>query len=236
MSSPLNLSNPQRPVHVGVILMNGVTEILDVAPIDFFSGLGQVFANEFPDEIVSPKVKAQAIDFRFHWVSESGPAKPMKLTSGITLEPTDSFESAPPLDIVLIGAHNIGYHPSEVELEYVRKAWGECTAFLTICGGVEVPRLAGLLDGKTATGPRFLLPLLRQQSPKTNWVEKRYVSDGKLWTSGALLNGTDMLAAFAQEIWGKHQTGEEGSLVGMITNMGAWPARDIDYRDVVGPL
>jgi transcriptional regulator GlxA family with amidase domain len=113
-------------------------------------------------------------------------------------------------------------------LAFVRKCWNDCTAFLTICGGIEVPRLAGLLDGVTATGPRTLLPMLRQQSPATNWVEKRWVRDGKLWTSGALLNGTDMMHNFTDHFWGGH----DNSLPSLLSKVGAWPSREIDYKDV----
>lgn len=131
------------------------------------------------------------------------------------------------MDIVLIGAHNLGYTPNEAEMAFVRKSYESCAAFLTVCGGVEVPLQAGLLQGKTATGPRPLLPMFRQQASNTNWVEKRWARDGKLWTSGALLNGTDMMYAFTHEHWGQ----KEGSLVRALASIGSWPNRDIDYKD-----
>ena len=122
--------------------------------------------------------------------------------------------------------------PNEAELAFVRKAWNDCSAFLTICGGVEVPRMAGLLDGKTATGPRPFLSTLRGWSPETNWVEQRWVRDGKLWTSSTLLNGTDMMLAFAKETWGKRGGEGEPSLVELTGQLGAWPTRDMDFKDV----
>ncbi len=133
----------------------------------------------------------------------------------------------PPLDIVLIGAHNLGYTPNEAELAFVRKSWDDCSAFLTICQGVGVPLQAGLLKGKTATGPRAALSFLRTQAPDTNWVEKRWVRDGKLWTSGALLNGLDLMIAFAEENWGGEDT-----LVDHFKKLGSFPIRDVDYKDV----
>lgn len=96
-----------------------------------------------------------------------------------------------------------------------------------------VPLSAGLLEGKTATGPRFFLKVMRQMSPNTEWLEKRYVQDGKLWTSSTLLNGTDMMLAFAKSVWGKR--GEDvgaPNIVEMTGKLGAWPARDIDFKDV----
>ncbi|KAI8627406.1 class I glutamine amidotransferase-like protein [Xylariaceae sp. FL1651] len=228
MAQNLNLKKPDRTVHVGVILMGGETEFLDVAPVDMIHALDKKFIEPFPDAIVPPALKAEAIDFKFHWVSEAGEATPSRITSGLRILPTDSFETCPPLDIVLIGAHNFGYNPTAAELAFVRKSWDDCSAFLTVCGGVDVPRLAGVLDGKTATGPRVMLDAFRQQSPATNWVEKRWVRDGKLWTSGALLNGADLLHNFTKHYWG----GGDGSYIDYTAKMGAWPDRDVDYKDV----
>lgn len=106
--------------------------------------------------------------------------------------------------------------------------YDECTAFITICGGFDLPLKAGVFEGKTVTGPRFMLPMLRQMAPTVNWVEKRWHRDGKLWTSGALLNGTDLMRAFATEHWA--QTDE--TLGSTMLKLGGWPDRDVDYKDV----
>jgi len=130
-----------------------------------------------------------------------------------------------------MGAHNVGYTPNEAELAYVRKVFDECSAFLTICGGMMAPLAAGILQGKTATAPRFMIEGLRRDAPGTTWVERRWANDGKLWTSGALLNGLDMTRAFAEQIWGG-----EGNLADPLLEIGGWPIRDVDYRDVDGKL
>lgn len=122
----------------------------------------------------------------------------------------------------------MGYTPNEAELAFVRKTFEECIAFLTICGGVAVPMAAGLLEGRTATGPRMNLDELRKLSPKTNWVEKRWARDGKLWTSGTLLNGTDLMSAFCHAVWG--DLGDP-SLVVYAAQLASWPKRDADYKD-----
>jgi transcriptional regulator GlxA family with amidase domain len=113
----------------------------------------------------------------------------------------DSFETCPPLDIVLIGAHFPGYDPNEAELAFIRKAHSDCAAFLTICGGFVPAQLAGVLVGKTCTAPRFMVAELQKQDPRTTWVERRCNHDGKIWTSGALLNGLDMMREFMLMYW-----------------------------------
>lgn len=91
------------------------------------------------------------------------------------------------------------------------------------------PLQAGLLSGQTATAPRMLLDMLRQQAPDVNWTEKRWQKseDGKLWTSGALLNGTDMMRAWAEE----NLVGDEQSIVSVALKVGSWPGRNVDYKD-----
>lgn len=127
---------------------------------------------------------------------------------------------------MLIGAYNIGYTPTDAELAFVRKAYDDASAFLTICGGFQAAHLAGLLAGKKATAPRFLLEELRKQDPRTTWVDRRFVRDGKLWTSGSLLNGQDLMRAFVMEFWP-----ELGSICMPI---GGWPMRSEEYEGVEG--
>jgi transcriptional regulator GlxA family with amidase domain len=132
------------------------------------------------------------------------------------------------LDIVLLGANQAGYQASDSEKEFLRKCHAECIAFLCICGGFEPTLSAGLLEGKTATAPSRLIPIMQQVAPGTKWVQKRWVRDEKIWTTGSLLNGFDMLAAFAKDTWG-----EENVVINDVLMEGAWPSRDVDYADVV---
>ena len=115
----------------------------------------------------------------------------------------------------------MGYTPTEAELAYIRKAHDESVAFLTICGGFLGPQLAGVLAGKTATAPRFMLPELKEKDPRTQWVDKRFARDGKVWTSGALLNGLDLMREFLKEYWPE--------LAAVSISMGGVPVRDVEY-------
>ncbi|BCS27838.1 uncharacterized protein APUU_60887S [Aspergillus puulaauensis] len=231
MSSPIDLRNPGRPIHVGVVLLNSVTEQLDIAPVGFFSGISSSFLKDIPPPMCPDELKAQAPDFVFHWVTETGDT-PAALTANMNVVPTDSFTTCPQLDIVLLGATKITYRASETEKAFLRKIHDTCAAFLCVCGGFEPVLSAGLLQGKTATAPRFLIPSLRESAPDTNWVERRYVADGKIWTTGVLLNGLDMVVAFARNVWGG-QDGEGPGIVDVMASTGGWPQRDVEYRDDV---
>nr|POE62930.1 isonitrile hydratase [Quercus suber] len=204
-----------------------MTEILDVAPIDLLHGLSKDFLRRLT--FLPEHLRSQGLDIEFHWITEKGDDG--DLTANIKIKATESFATCPPLDILLMGAHWSGDgpvgQPSEAEIEFVRKAYDQCTAFISICGGVMIPLAAGVLDGKTCTAPRPFLSNLKNDHPKVNWVEKRYVNDGKTWTSGTLLNGLDLMRAFVDETWGG-----PGTLAEMLLYDGAWPVRDVDYKDV----
>lgn len=120
-----------------------------------------------------------------------------------------------------MGAYNIDYTPNEAELAFIRKSYEDSAAFLTICAGMLPAQLAGVLVGKTCTAPRFMIPQLQKEDPRTTWVEKRYVRDGKVWTSGALLNGLDLVRGFVTEYW--------PDLAKEVVPLGGWPERDVEY-------
>ncbi|KAH9230781.1 hypothetical protein K456DRAFT_1871465 [Colletotrichum gloeosporioides 23] len=219
-----DLSKPNRKIHAGVILTKGITEMLDVAPFEFFHWTGKeaVAAMNLPEHMME-----DALEFELHWVNEDG--KPAKMASNAQILPTDSFESCPPLDIALMGAHDFKYKTSPTEIEFIRKTFENCSAFLTICGGM-VPLLeAGILAGKTSTCPRSIFELMKKTVPVVNWVDKRWAQDGKLWTASTLLNGTDLIRAFATETWG----GRTGMIEAFL-DAGHYPERDVDFKDFKG--
>jgi transcriptional regulator GlxA family with amidase domain len=117
-----------------------------------------------------------------------------------------------------------GYELNEQGLEFVRKAYKECTAFLTICAGFVAAKQAGLLKGKTVAAPRFMLGDLRKSDPGTKWVERRWAHDGKVLSSGTLLNGLDIVRAFAEYTWGS-----EGGIAGPLLEIGAWPVSNTEF-------
>lgn len=128
-----------------------------------------------------------------------------------------------------MGAHIADYTPNATELAFVRKAHEQCSAMLLICGGFMAANAAGLLRGKTATAPRVFLESLRKDSPETNWIDRRWARDGKIWTSGTLLNGLDLMMAFLREVWG-----EEKSVLEPLLDIWGVPVRSAEYASGEG--
>lgn len=90
---------------------------------------------------------------------------------------------------------------------------------------------AGILDGKTVTALIPMLPSMRRTAPGTNWIKRRWAQDGKIWTTGSLLNGLDMVAAFGRQTW---RGRDRDSLVDHMIQVGYWLERDVDYADALG--
>ena len=91
------------------------------------------------------------------------------------------------LDVLMIpGPDPWKYKSTEAINRFVRGHFESGTDVLTVCTGVYVAGAAGILKGKRATGPRELVPELKQKFPEALWEDKRWVSDGNLWNSGML--------------------------------------------------
>ena len=95
---------------------------------------------------------------------------------------------------------------------------------MTVCTGIFPALHTGILSGKAATGPKELLPIFRQQHSDVKWERKRWVRDGKIWTSGTITNGLDSMAAFMRE-----RFAERAGLVEMVLGMADVGDRGRDY-------
>lgn len=145
----------------------------------------------------------------------------------------DSIHTCPPLDILLVGGPPPTYTPSPAICTFLRAQHSHVSAFLTICTGFLAPLHAGLLHNVRSTAPRGLLENLKKEHKDVKWEEKRWVRDGKMWSSGAIMNGFEMMGEFMRERWGgvggEKEGKGEGALVGFVKEMSDFPRRGVDY-------
>lgn len=104
------------------------------------------------------------------------------------------------MDYLVIPGPDPRYVTTPAEQEFIRAKYAEVSAVLTVCTGIMPALQSGIIAGR-ATAPRAMLPFLSQVAPDVEWVDKRWTTsdDGKLWSSGAVTNGLDMMAAFVRE-------------------------------------
>jgi transcriptional regulator GlxA family with amidase domain len=117
------------------------------------------------------------------------------------------------------------YVPSPAVQEFIVASLESASVVLTVCTGVLPAAHSGILKGRTATAPRGLLPMLKSTFPEVEWQDRRWVQDGKIWTSGGVSNGLDMMSAFMRQTW-------DGELVEMILSMVDLGSRGQDYPAV----
>ncbi|KAL8836776.1 MAG: hypothetical protein Q9176_006099 [Flavoplaca citrina] len=240
------MSSP-TPLKVGVLL-SPTTQLMDVAPLDMLGMIDKFYARSYPEHIA-----ANALDIEYYFVNETGES-PHSMTGGFKLAVTvsallfplmippcfrkvvsesetrrlttlqHSISTCPPLDILLIGGPAPTYRPSEAIQHFIQTQYQHVRHLLTICTGYIPALYSGVLDGKTVTAPRGLLPMLKEEKPDVKWVEKRWVRDGKVWSSGAVANGMDMMACFMKE-----EFKEQGALTEMALGIADFARRGEAY-------
>ena len=123
-----------------------------------------------------------------------------------------------------MGGPTPDYRPSEPVQEFLRTQLEHVFAFIAVCTGYLPPLHSGILSGKVATAPRSLLPLLKDRHRDVAWEDKRWARDGKVWTSGGITNGLDLMAAFMRETF-------DGEMVEAVLRLADVGGRGQEYVD-----
>ena len=222
---------PQTTTRIGVLLVD-TPQLLDLSSVDLLSMLSESYVSTIP--FLPESVKADAVPMDIIYINENGPNQVHECTAnvGVRVHASISDKTCAPtkkggdktLDILLIpGPDPFRYKPTDAVTGFIKGHYDNGTDLLCVCTASYPTGSAGLFHGKTTTGPRGLLPDLKQKFPEANWEEKRWVNDGNLWTSGeplfptlcyvggtvaditffkgAITNGQDMVAAYIREKW-----------------------------------
>jgi len=213
-------------LNVGMMFVD-MTQYLDTGPIDLLAMMGESYVSAF---MLGGKIDEQKLKMNIYYISENGKT-PIGTTAGLKILPTTSFDNAPPLDILVIPGGNPMHPQTPKERAFVRNITDSpnTIATMTICTGVNILASSGALAGHNATAPYILYPLLEKKHPQVNWSWTRWVStaNGKLWTSGSIGNGLDMVAAFMRDyFWDRPE------LVELVLTSSAVGDRGKEYSEV----
>ncbi|KDQ21510.1 hypothetical protein BOTBODRAFT_123282 [Botryobasidium botryosum FD-172 SS1] len=181
----------QPSVSFGVLLLPCFQLLDAVGPFDMINSSSKEYVN-----LLYPPLAPKAVSYTWHYISTSGDLTPISATSGPLLQPTCTIKDCPKLDYLLIpGPDPTGPFPEET-LAFIRKVSAEAKEVLTICTGSMVLAAAGVLDGRRACTNKFALKALAAEGKhrkEVKWVtDKRWVVDGKFWTSAGITAGIDM--------------------------------------------
>jgi len=137
-----------------------------------------------------------------HIVAKS--QSPVPSDCGLSLVPTCTFASCPPLDLICVPggvAGVVGAVGDRETIAFVRRQ-GQAARYVTsVCTGAFILGVAGLLNGRRATthwAYTELLPLVG-----ATYEKARVVKDGNLITAGGVTSGIDFALSVVAEIAGE---------------------------------
>ena len=180
------LDNP-KPVRIGVLVVPPI-QLLDLSPVDLFDMLTKEYlqACNLPAPLIALGVPISIMHISFAGANSIAACTAnvgLRINAGLS----DAGVKPGELDILLVPGTDPNTVPREEELDFMRKHVEAGVTLMTVCTGSFVAAYAGVLDGKKATGPRALVSMiLKKKFLKVEWSEKRWVQDGKMWTSGKL--------------------------------------------------
>jgi transcriptional regulator GlxA family with amidase domain len=118
---------------------------------------------------------------------------PVKCYNGMIITPHVSFANVPKLDYLLVPG-GMGTRKEVLNkslIDFVASQAETCRVILSVCTGSFILHSAGLLQSKKATTHFSRLDNLRNLK-NVEVVEKRFVKEGKVWTSAGVSAGIDM--------------------------------------------
>ena len=165
-------------MNIGVALFDGAEELDWAGPWEVLAA----WAGQWPDDGV-------------HVFTLAREDRPVTCAKGLRVLPDETWESAPPLD-VLVYPGGMGTRrdlQDEAVLDWIRGLAAGDTMIASVCTGSLVLAAAGLLDGKSATthwGSLEVLPTLGHDIEVR--PEVRFVDNGSVLTAAGVSAGIDM--------------------------------------------
>jgi transcriptional regulator GlxA family with amidase domain len=134
---------------------------------------------------------------------------PVVCAKGLSINPHVSFESCPPLDVLLVpGGQGTRREVANAALTgFVAGQARGCSAVLSVCTGSFILHAAGLLSGRRATTHWGSLERLRALGD-VEVVEERWVRDGSVWSAAGVSAGIDLTLAFIAATAGDDAAGK----------------------------
>lgn len=178
--------------HIGVLIVPPI-QLLDLSPIDLLAMTSRDYfaACNLPQPLLDIAIPSS--DLTVTYISHTGPNSFSPTTAGVRLAidagVDDERVKPGKLDILMIPGPPPATRPPEEVLGWIKAHVEAGVDLLTVCTGAFVAGYAGVLDGKRASGPRGVLDLLKKECPGVEWVDKRWVNEGNIWSSGKFVLG-----------------------------------------------
>ena len=188
--SPIDLPE-DRPLRAGFLVVNGVYNTELMAPWD-------VLQHTVYHSQPHPGIEVFA-------VAES--AEPITTAEGLRILPDFSFETAPPIDILVIPSaeHSRDRDRNNSRLiSWVRKVGSEAKIVMSLCWGAFIVAEAGLLDGHSCTTFPGDFDLFAETFPDLDLrINVSFVHDGQILTSQGGARSYDVAMYLVELLFGE---------------------------------
>ena len=136
---------------------------------------------------------AKFVDKEWRVLTVAQMAAPVLASKGLRVLPDHSFESCPPLDVLIVpgGLGTRTEVDNKALIEFVQRVGPECQWVTSVCTGAFILSRAGFLRGRRATTHWAALKDLRAE-PEVEVIEERFVRDGNVVTAAGVSAGIDM--------------------------------------------
>ena len=130
------------------------------------------------------------------------------MSNGLTIAVNKSIDEVNQLDVLLIpgGADGTARQTIDPEvINWIKKIDQTSIYTTSVCTGAWILGAAGLLEGKEATTHWYRAEEMLTKYG-ADFEQKRWVRDGKYWTSAGVTAGLDMSLALVNHLFGKEYT------------------------------
>lgn len=131
--------------------------------------------------------------------------------NGFKVMPDYSIDAPPDIEVLIVsgGPGRIEQMENEALLTWIKATASKTTWLMSICTGAFILAEAGLLNGLQATTHWVSYDELEKNYPEVKLVrDVRYVENDRLWTSGGVSAGIDMMLQFVSYLHGKQLAAE----------------------------
>jgi len=181
---------------VGILIFDEV-EVLD------FAGPYEVFSRTRLVPGVESRRSNASAPFEVFTVAAS--RAPVTATGGLRVLPDVDFDSAPPIDILVVpgGFGTRALLRDEATLAWIRQTAGAARQVTSVCTGALLLARTGLLAGRRATTHWGALGLLAEVDPTIRVEPDLRVVDDVIVTSAGVSAGIDMALAVVESLCGR---------------------------------
>ena len=191
---------PPRKRTVGIVIYPGV-ETLDFAgPYEVFSLAHTHDASGANAEQGMMGPMRRVFDVRV----VAATTQPVALAGGLRVVPTDSFESCPQVDVLVVpgGGHG-GAVTDKALVAWVGRQAKGAELVTSVCTGSFILGEAGLLDGKQSATNHLSVDDMQAKYPKTKVLAgRRVVDDANVITAAGVSSGIDMALHVVGKLYG----------------------------------